>query len=115
MNQILYTLIKPYQCKVCGKELLMFQTRGNRLMDYKIFLAQARSREEMISILRSHHIKFLRCISCEKSYLIDWTTGWPTQLLDFSKLSSFGVGGGNGSVRIRPKANQEATLLPQDA
>lgn len=90
--RLLYELLRPYKCQVCGKELLMFQTDNNRLMDYKIFIDQAYSVNDLRKTLRNHHVKYLKCISCDRSYLIDWSKGWPTQMLDKTPLMEFGVG-----------------------
>ena len=88
-NKLLYHRITPYRCKICNQDTLFFETAYGTVIDYKNFLNCAISREDMISKIERKEIRFLKCIQCQRSFLIDWTNGWPEQLLDASALKKF--------------------------
>lgn len=90
--KLLYKLLTPYRCKICGEDMLFFQTARNTLIDYKPFLDNALSIYDLRDFLESKHVKYLRCLHCNKSFIIDWSEGWPQQLIDPSKLKDFGIG-----------------------
>ena len=90
-KNLLYKLISPYKCKVCGQDMLFFETIYNKLIDYKPFLDNGYSLDEMKRIIETRKIKYIRCICCGKSFIIDWTNGWPEQLIDREALKKFGL------------------------
>ena len=87
----LYHLITPYRCPKCGQDMLFFTTKDGRIIDYKKFLDSAKSLDELKDYLERRNIKFIKCLGCDKSYITDWTNGWPEPLTDIIKLKRFGV------------------------
>ena len=87
----LYHLITPYRCKLCGQDMLFFETKRGTLIDYKPFISKGYSLEQMISFLESKGVKFLYCTRCQRSFIIDWRNGWPEQLIHLNPLKEFGV------------------------
>lgn len=90
MAEQLYHLIKPYQCKICHKESLYFMTKQGILIEYRPFIKDALSLQRLIEKLTYQGIRFLRCTNCNISYVIDWSHGWPEQLVDLKVLQEFG-------------------------
>lgn len=91
MNRLLYKRINPYRCKICGQEMLFFETKYNKLIDYKRFLDNANALDEMKQKIEKRGIKYIRCICCGKSFIIDWSNGWPEQLTDKEVMKNFGL------------------------
>ena len=87
----MYSLISPYKCKLCGQDMLFFVTASNTLIDYKAFILQARSLEETKMYLEKRNIRYIKCVCCDKYFIIDWSNGWPEQLLDRNILNTFGI------------------------
>lgn len=90
-KNLLYRRINPYKCKVCGQEMLFFETKHKTLIDYKPFLDNAFTLSEMKHAIETRKIKYIRCICCGRSFIIDWTNGWPEQLTDREALKKFGL------------------------
>lgn len=85
-------IITPYRCKECGQDMVFFLTTNNILLDYKAMIIDKRkSLYELNEYLESQSIRFMKCLSCNKTYIIDWTKGYPEQLVDKSVLNKFGV------------------------
>lgn len=85
-------VITPYRCKECGQDMVFFLTTNNILLDYKAMIIDKRkSLYELNNHLESQSIRFMKCLSCNKTYIIDWTKGYPEQLVDKSVLNKFGV------------------------
>lgn len=85
-------IITPYRCKECGQDMVFFLTTNNILLDYKAMIIDKRkSLYELNNYLESQSIRFMKCLSCNKTYIIDWTKGYPEQLVDKSVLNKFGV------------------------
>ena len=91
MSEQLYKLITPYKCKVCGQDMLFFTNNRGTIFDYKEFLNRRNTLPEMKRYLEKRDIKYLKCICCDKLYIIDWSHGWPEQITDGSILKEFGV------------------------
>lgn len=87
---IMYDIIKPYKCPNCGQDMLFFETRNNTVIDYKAFLSLAKSISETKEFLEKRDVKHFKCVYCDSKYIIDWTTGWPTPIVDKEKLRQFG-------------------------
>lgn len=87
----LYHLIKPYKCPVCNQDMLFFTTKDGNLIDYKKFIHRADSLENMEDYIGRRNVKFIKCINCNRSFIIDWTNGWPIPLTDRNKLKEFGI------------------------
>lgn len=85
------TYITPYKCKICGGELLFFETDRHTLIDYKYLFMRSDSKDTLINRLRNKHIKFIKCLQCNRSYIIDWTNGYPQQLMNKKALTKFGI------------------------
>ena len=60
-------------------------------MDYKKFFMSGISSEELMIKIASEGVRFIKCLCCDKLYVMDWTKKWPLQLLDISILGRFGV------------------------
>jgi hypothetical protein len=41
--------------------------------------------------LAEKRVKFVKCLACGQTYIIDWSHGYPVQLLDKNILKQFGV------------------------
>ena len=91
MKQQMYELISPYKCKICGQDMLFFTTTGNTIIDYKEFFNRGNTLSEMKSYLGKRNIRFLKCICCDRLFIIDWTNDWPEQVIDRSVLSKFAI------------------------
>ncbi len=91
MTQQLYHLITPYKCPQCHQDMLFFTTKNDRIIDYKKFIDSGKSLDETKEYLAINNIRFLKCIYCDRSYIIDWTNRWPVPLIDVKKLKAFGV------------------------
>ena len=87
----LCNIITPYKCKQCGQDMLFFVTANNTLIDYKALISKGYSINDIKHLLETKNIRFIKCISCNKSYIIDWTNTYPVQLLDKNSLKKFGV------------------------
>lgn len=83
--------ITPYVCKQCNQETLFFSTKNNMLIDYKSLMKKGLNRYSLIKYLQDKNIKYIKCINCNKEYIIDWTDGYPTQLLDINIIKDFGI------------------------
>lgn len=92
MSKIMYNLIKPYRCKVCGQDMLFFENKKQMLIDYKGFLDDDFTLSEMKRNIENRGVRYLRCIQCGRSFIIDWSHGWPEQLMDMNAIRRFGVG-----------------------
>ena len=90
-KKLLYSLIHPYRCKVCKQDMLFFTNNKGTIFDYKEFLNQRKTLPEMKRYLEKRDIKYLKCICCDKLYIIDWSKGWPEQITDRTILEKFGV------------------------
>lgn len=87
----MYHIIKPYRCQVCNQDMLFFLTANNVLIDYKGLFGRTKNLYKIRQYLEQRRIKYIKCLSCNKIYIIDWTQRYPTQLLDKSCLEKFGV------------------------
>ena len=90
-KKMLYKLITPYRCKVCGQDMFFFTTPTNNVIDYKEFLSRANSLSETKRYLEKRNIRYLKCICCNRLFIIDWSKGWPEQVTDINILRDFGV------------------------
>lgn len=85
-------LLKPYKCKKCGQEMLFFLTKNNTLIDYKALMVDySYTLMDIKKYLEDKNICFIKCLSCNKTYIIDWTDGYPVPLIDETILNKFRV------------------------
>lgn len=87
----MYHVITPYRCKLCNQDMLFFVTKNNKLIDYKWFLNNGYTLSETKEELGKRKIKFIKCIYCGKTHIIDWTHGWPEQVTDYNVFKNFGL------------------------
>lgn len=83
--------VTPYRCSKCGEDVLFFVTSDNHLIDYKVMLDRGYSIYQLKEYLAERRVKFIKCLSCGQSFIIDWSNGFPVQLLDKNILKEFGV------------------------
>lgn len=89
---IMCRYITPYKCKKCGGELTFFTTLKGTLIDYKRLLRLSKDKQDFLTKLRRYHIRSIKCLQCNKEYIIDWTNrGYPEEMVDKAKLQSFGI------------------------
>lgn len=91
MEKIMCNLISPYRCKECNQDMLFFITSNNNLLDYKGVFGKYKNIQGIKDFLYTKNIKFIKCLVCNKSYIIDWTSGYPTQLINKEYLEKFGI------------------------
>lgn len=91
MKKIMCNLITPYRCKECNQDMLFFITPNNTLLDYKKIFDTYQNLQGIRNFLYTKNIRFIKCLVCNKSYIIDWTSGYPTQLMNKKDLEKFGV------------------------
>lgn len=84
-------IITPYRCKKCGQDMLFFVTSNNLLIDYKKLFNDLVSLQNIVHNLESRNIKYLKCLVCNKTFIIDWTNRFPCQLTDKECIEKFRV------------------------
>ena len=87
----LYHVITPYKCKICHNDSLYFIGKDKNLLPYKDYFKISSSAQHLVANLAMHGVDYLRCMHCNLSFIIDWTKGWPEQLVDMKILRQFGV------------------------
>ena len=83
--------IELYRCEACGQEMLFFYTDNGMLIDYKALLDKGYNLYDIRNYLQYKNVKYLKCVTCGKLYIIDWRDGYPKPLYDTKCLSDFGV------------------------
>lgn len=84
--------IDPYKCPICNQDMLFFTTSNNVLIDYKGLMDRSVNGIYSIrSYLGERHIKFIKCLVCNKTSIIDWSDTYPVPLADKEELKKFGV------------------------
>lgn len=89
MKELCKIIAKPYVCKECGNEMLFFETIDNYLIDYKKLINMAQTKKDVYDILSENGVKYIKCLVCGKKYIIDWTNGYPEQMMDKSNIQKF--------------------------
>lgn len=84
-------IITPYKCVKCNKDSLFFTTKNNILIEYKSLIDNGYNANNIIKYLETKDIKYLKCLSCGKIFIIDWTLKYPKQVIDKNILKEFGV------------------------
>lgn len=84
-------LIEPYKCKICNQDTLFFVTKTNMLIDYKYLITHKLNKYGIVNYLKDKNVKFIKCINCNRLFIIDWYDSYPAQLLDKSKLKRFNI------------------------
>lgn len=85
--------IIPYRCPKCNNDLLFFVSQRNptRLVDYKNLMNTTSNISELKEYLyHRSDLSYLKCLCCNKLYIIDWTHEYPIPLTDKNVLSKFG-------------------------
>ena len=83
--------IIPYKCDKCGQEMLFFYSDNGMLIDYKALFKKWYNLYDINKYLQYKNIKYFKCITCNKLYIIDWRDGYPKPLYDTECLTDFGV------------------------
>lgn len=83
--------ITPYVCNECGNDTLFFITKNGILIDYKTMMERGMSLTQIKQFLYEKNIKYIKCISCNRQYIIDWRNGYPVNLIDRQALLDFGL------------------------
>jgi predicted RNA-binding Zn-ribbon protein involved in translation (DUF1610 family) len=91
MPKEMCSYITPYRCSKCGEDVLFFVTSNNHLIDYKAMIDNRKSIYQLKEYLAEKRVKFVKCLACGQTYIIDWSNGYPVQLLDKNILKQFGV------------------------
>lgn len=84
-------LVYPYTCHYCGSNNLYFYTKYNDLINYKSFIDNNLTLDQIKDNLYDKNIKYLKCLSCNKISIIDWSNGYPKQLYDKNAIKKFGI------------------------
>ena len=71
--------------------MLFFTTSNGSVIDYKEFLNRSNTLPEVKRYLEKRNIKYIKCIYCDRLFIIDWSHGWPEQVTDINVLRDFGV------------------------
>ena len=83
--------IIPYKCDKCGQEMLFFYSDNGMLIDYKTLFDNRYNLYDIKKYIQYKNGKYLKCITCNKLYIIDWRDGYPKPLYDTKCLSDFGI------------------------
>ena len=83
--------IDSYKCNVCNNDTLFFVTKRNTLIDYKNLIRNTIGINDMISFLEDRDIQYIKCLNCNKKYLIDWRNKYPENMTDSDALKDFGI------------------------
>jgi hypothetical protein len=84
-------LNNPCTCKECGNNMLFFLTDRNTLIDYSRLFSNGATSPKIYRELQKVNVRFIKCLVCNKCYLIDWSEKFPKQLIDRKTLNKFGV------------------------
>lgn len=83
-------ILHPYTCPACGNNMLFFtRARNNNVIDYKN-LMETKNQTEMMEYLGEKDVEYLKCVICNKMYIIDWTKEFARPLLFKNTLIRFG-------------------------
>ena len=89
---IMCKILTPYTCEQCKQDMIFFTTYYGTVIDYKgLMMKPNMSRENVKKYLENRNIKKFKCVVCNKEYIIDWTTAFPTPLYDDTVLEDFRV------------------------
>ena len=83
------TLKMPYVCAKCGSDRLSFINSYGRLFNYKAIYNRSYSSDDAKNRIHGKYVKFMVCENCGKMSIIDWSGGFPKQLLDKQALAKF--------------------------
>lgn len=87
---LLCTVINPYCCPNCGQNMLFFATDKGMLIDYKMMFNKQYTKYDIINHLSNKKIRYMKCIACGKTYILDWRNGYPYPLTDVEVIKQFG-------------------------
>lgn len=84
-------IMHPYTCPSCGNDMLFFtRARNNMIIDYKNLLKTRNDNDDIKDYLSKKDVEYLKCITCKKTYIIDWTSGYARPLFYKDTLKQFG-------------------------
>lgn len=89
MVEMCYKLT-PYICSICGDNLYFIDKR-NKFIDYKMVYDSTTGSKGLMDAVAEKDIKRLKCNTCNKYFIIDWSTKYPLQLLNETVLKDFEV------------------------
>ena len=81
--------IKPYICPKCGNDSLFFITYKGNLLSYKNMMINGSDIYDIKALISINRVSYIKCLSCNKVFLMDWTKGFPIGWFDKDALSRF--------------------------
>lgn len=91
MQKEMCKIINPYRCPNCGNDVLFFtKNHSGTVIDYKFLIDSGYGLNDLINYLGDKNIRYIKCLACQKMYIIDWSNGYPVPLLDRNALKQFG-------------------------
>lgn len=81
----------PCKCRVCGQEMLFFVMRDKSLVDYVTLFNKYHTSSEIYRFLAKNNVSHIKCLVCDKEFIIDWSAKFPKQLVDKDELDKFRV------------------------
>lgn len=83
------SVITPYICPVCKQPTLFFVNKYNKIIDYKALIDRQTTLYGIKNFIAANHAVAIKCIECNKEYIIDWSNGYPTILNNTTVLDKF--------------------------
>lgn len=81
-------LLIPYKCKICNS-LLYFLDCNNMLIDYNNLYSKFNYSADLKDYISKRRVKYIKCINCNKEFIIDFSNTWPEQLMNKFLLDKF--------------------------
>ena len=81
------------EIKVYNKQVFKetFNIDVEQFIDYKTLFDNGYNLYDIKKYIQYKNVKYLKCITCNKLYIIDWRDGYPKPLYDTKCLSDFGI------------------------
>jgi len=95
MNELkeMCTVITPYICPKCGRDLLSFAVNdSNTCIRYKGLIDSGHSLRDIKHVLLQNEVKYMICMGCGRKFIMDWRNGFPIPVIDKAVLEQFGYG-----------------------
>lgn len=83
------SVITPYICPVCKQPTLFFVNKYNKIIDYKALIDRQTTLYGIKNFIAANNAVAIKCIECNKEYIIDWSNGYPTILDNTTVLDKF--------------------------
>ena len=88
--KVMCKTITPYICKKCGEEMLFFVTGNpNYIIDYKNLFFKEQTSDRIYNIASENDVSYIKCLVCNKKYIIDWSNKFPEQMTNRKDISKF--------------------------